>query len=280
MNPIPKSREVIGCAARQPLIVDDTPQNLTILGELLQPYYRVTRQLGRAGAAAPAGPGAAARSHPARRDDARHGWLRGARAPAGSSRTRPCPGDLRDGHGWRRERREGLELGRWITSPTDQPGHRAGPGAHPPGAQAYATTAWPSESEWLEREVARRMSEIPADPGPQRARLACLERGRDKRDWPAYRAQPRPMSSCWRSTCSGNEAFRPALDNGRLQDGRQGRPAPRRRARSGCRTASCSSPGALTPGRVRHHEEPTRSSAPTPSPRPWAVPRRCAEGVA
>ena len=42
MNPIPSHARSSDAPARQTvLIVDDTPQNLTILGELLQPYYRV-----------------------------------------------------------------------------------------------------------------------------------------------------------------------------------------------------------------------------------------------
>ena len=42
MNPISNHAKSSDAPARQTvLIVDDTPQNLTILGELLQPYYRV-----------------------------------------------------------------------------------------------------------------------------------------------------------------------------------------------------------------------------------------------
>ena len=45
MNPTAAQHRSSDETTRQTvLIVDETPQNLTVLGELLQPYYRVDRK--------------------------------------------------------------------------------------------------------------------------------------------------------------------------------------------------------------------------------------------
>ena len=125
----------------------------------------------------------------------------------------PCPGDLRltamDGV---ENEEKGLELGRWITSQADQPGHRAGQGAHAPGLK-HARDPGPRNGGWSaggppdEREPADQDLSVrawPASARPATTRPACI--------------------SCAPALCRAagghllpNEDFRPALDSRRLK---------------------------------------------------------------
>ena len=71
------------------LIVDDLPENLSVLGELLSgAHYRVRAANSGMSALRLAAQASGARSDPARHDDARHGRLRGAASGCGPTRRR------------------------------------------------------------------------------------------------------------------------------------------------------------------------------------------------
>ena len=164
---------------RTVLIVDDTPQNLSVLGELLQPHYRVR--------AVNSGERAlrAAVSEP--RPDlilldvmmpGMDGYevLRRLRA---DERTRNVPVIFITAMNATADEERGLELGAvdYITKPLNPPIVLARVHTHLELKSARDRLA--NENEWLEHEVARRMSENLLIQDLSVRALACLGEARD-----------------------------------------------------------------------------------------------------
>ncbi|MEN9428354.1 MAG: hypothetical protein RLZZ220_2703, partial [Pseudomonadota bacterium] len=180
MNPIPSHARSSDAPARQTvLIVDDTPQNLTILGELLQPYYRVRaansgeRALRAAGLEPPPDlilldvmmPGMDG-----------YAVLEHLRA---EPRTAHVPVIFVTAMNGVENEERGLELGAvdYITKPINPAVVLARVRTHLELKHARDRLAL--ENEWLEREVARRMSENLLIQELSVRALACLSEARD-----------------------------------------------------------------------------------------------------
>ena len=161
------------------LIVDDTPQNLTVLGELLKPLYRVRAVNSGARALQ------AATTEP--RPDVilldvmmpdmdGHEVLRRLRA---ESATRNIPVIFITGMDATADEERGLALGAvdYITKPINPAIVLARVRTHLELKQARDRLT--NENEWLEREVARRMSENLLIQELSVRALACLAEARD-----------------------------------------------------------------------------------------------------
>jgi putative two-component system response regulator len=198
------------------LIVDDTPQNLTILGELLQPYYRVRaansgeRALRAAGLEPPPDlilldvmmPGMDG-----------YAVLEHLRA---EPRTAHVPVIFVTAMNGVENEERGLELGAvdYITKPINPAVVLARVRTHLELKHARDRLAL--ENEWLEREVARRMSENLLIQELSVRALACLSEARDN-ETGLHIVRTQTYVELLAQHLQGNEAFRPALDNGRLQ---------------------------------------------------------------
>lgn len=217
MNPIPSHARSSDAPARQTvLIVDDTPQNLTILGELLQPYYRVRaansgeRALRAAGLEPPPDlilldvmmPGMDG-----------YAVLEHLRA---EPRTAHVPVIFVTAMNGVENEERGLELGAvdYITKPINPAVVLARVRTHLELKHARDRLAL--ENEWLEREVARRMSENLLIQELSVRALACLSEARDN-ETGLHIVRTQTYVELLAQHLQGNEAFRPALDNGRLQ---------------------------------------------------------------
>jgi putative two-component system response regulator len=161
------------------LIVDDTPQNLTVLGELLQPLYHVR--------AATCGQRALRAAHSEPRPDLilldvmmpeMDGYevLRRLRADAASS---DIPVIFITAMSAAEDEERGLELGAvdYITKPFNPAIVRAR--VHTQLELKHARDRLTQENDWLEREVARRMSENLLIQNLSMRALACLAEARD-----------------------------------------------------------------------------------------------------
>ncbi len=164
---------------RTVLIVDDTPQNLTVLGELLQPLYRV--RAANSGERALRAAGTAPRPDLILLDVMMpdldgHEVLRRLRA---SPATRDIPVIFVTAVNGSENEERGLALGAvdYITKPINPAIVLARVHTHLELKQARDRLA--EEKEWLEREVARRMREnvLVQDLGVRA--LACLAEARD-----------------------------------------------------------------------------------------------------
>lgn len=217
MNPISSHVKSSDAPARQTvLIVDDTPQNLTILGELLQPYYRVRaansgeRALRAAGLEPPPDlilldvmmPGMDG-----------YAVLEHLRA---EPRTAHVPVIFVTAMNGVENEERGLELGAvdYITKPINPAVVLARVRTHLELKHARDRLAL--ENEWLEQEVARRMSENLLIQELSVRALACLSEARDN-ETGLHIVRTQTYVELLAQHLQGNEAFRPALDNGRLQ---------------------------------------------------------------
>jgi putative two-component system response regulator len=141
-------------------IVDDNPENLTVLGENLLRERATTcapptpARARCAGAAA-----AAARPDPAGRDDAGHERLRGAAPAARQPATRDIPVIFTTAMDATEDEERGLALGGRLHHQAAAPGHRAGARAHAPRAASRRATGCGDQTPSLEAEVERRMHE-------------------------------------------------------------------------------------------------------------------------
>ena len=217
MNPTAAQHRSSDETTRQTvLIVDDTPQNLTILGELLQPYYRVR--------AANSGERAlrAAGLEPPPDLILLDVMMPGMDGYAVLERLREQP---RTAHvpvifvtamdGVENEEK-GLELGAvdYITKPINPAIVLARVRTHLELKHARDRLAL--ENEWLEREVARRMSENLLIQDLSVRALACLSEARDN-ETGLHIVRTQRYVELLAEHLLPNEDFRPALDNGRLK---------------------------------------------------------------
>ncbi|MBL8435889.1 MAG: response regulator, partial [Zoogloea sp.] len=217
MNPISNHAKSSDAPARQTvLIVDDTPQNLTILGELLQPYYRVRaansgeRALRAAGLEPPPDlilldvmmPGMDG-----------YAVLEHLRA---EPRTAHVPVIFVTAMNGVENEERGLELGAvdYITKPINPAVVLARVRTHLELKHARDRLAL--ENEWLEQEVARRMSENLLIQELSVRALACLSEARDN-ETGLHIVRTQTYVELLAQHLLGNPAFQPALDNGRLQ---------------------------------------------------------------
>jgi CheY-like chemotaxis protein len=105
------------------LIVDDTPENITLLNGLLRERYRTPHRHQRRARASRRRRSSAARHRAARRDDAGHGRLRGLPAPEGDAATRDIPVIFLTAKSEVEDEQQGFDAGAvdYITKPISPP---------------------------------------------------------------------------------------------------------------------------------------------------------------
>jgi putative two-component system response regulator len=180
MNPSDtRNPSAAAATMRTILIVDDTPQNLSVLGELIQPFYRVR--------AANSGERALRAAHSAPRPDIilldvmmpEMDGLEVLRRLRADETTRDIPVIFITAMSAGEDEERGLELGAvdYITKPFNPAIVLARVRTHLELKQARDRLA--DANDWLEHEVARRMSENLLIQDLSVRALACLAEARD-----------------------------------------------------------------------------------------------------
>ena len=198
------------------LIVDDTPQNITVLGELLHPHYAVR--------AANSGERALRAAHSDPRPDiilldvmmpGMDGYEVLQRLHA-EKETRDIPVIFVTAMDSAESEERGLELGAvdYITKPIKPAIVLARVRAHLELKHARDRLA--NQNEWLEREVARRMSENLLIQDLSMRALACLAEARDT-DTGHHILRTQAYVDILARALQHHERFRDALATGRLE---------------------------------------------------------------